>query len=44
VVVFDPAHEDDMKLVKRIVGMPGDTLEMRTSTSSGTGSGWRSPG
>jgi signal peptidase I len=29
VVVFDPAHEDDMKLVKRIVGMPGDTLEMR---------------
>jgi signal peptidase I len=29
VVVFDPAHEDRMKLVKRIVGMPGDTLEMR---------------
>ena len=29
VVVFDPRHEDDMKLVKRIVGMPGDTLEMR---------------
>ncbi len=29
VVVFDPTHEDDMKLVKRIVGMPGDTLEMR---------------
>jgi signal peptidase I len=29
VVVFDPAHEDDMKLVKRIVGMPGDTVEMR---------------
>jgi signal peptidase I len=29
VVVFDPAHEDEMKLVKRIVGMPGDTLEMR---------------
>jgi signal peptidase I len=29
VVVFDPAHEEDMKLVKRIVGMPGDTVEMR---------------
>lgn len=29
VVVFDPAHEENMKLVKRIVGMPGDTLEMR---------------
>jgi signal peptidase I len=29
VVVFDPTHEDDMKLVKRIVGMPGDTLQMR---------------
>lgn len=29
VVVFDPAHEDDMMLVKRIVGMPLDTLEMR---------------
>lgn len=29
VVVFDPAHEDEMKLVKRIVGMPGDTVEMR---------------
>lgn len=29
VVVFDPAHEDDLMLVKRIVGMPLDTLEMR---------------
>lgn len=29
VVVFDPSHEENMKLVKRIVGMPGDTLEMR---------------
>ncbi|TVP76277.1 MAG: signal peptidase I [Gemmatimonadales bacterium] len=29
VVVFDPAHEDDLMLVKRIVGMPMDTLEMR---------------
>jgi signal peptidase I len=29
VLVFDPAHEDDLKLVKRLIGMPGDTLEMR---------------
>jgi signal peptidase I len=29
VLVFDPAHEERMKLVKRLVGMPGDTLEMR---------------
>jgi signal peptidase I len=29
VLVFDPAHEDRMKLVKRLVGMPGDTVEMR---------------
>jgi signal peptidase I len=29
VIIFDPAHEDRMKLVKRLVGMPGDTLEMR---------------
>ncbi|MEX1257079.1 MAG: signal peptidase I [Gemmatimonadota bacterium] len=29
VLVFDPAHEEGMKLVKRLVGMPGDTLEMR---------------
>ena len=29
VLVFDPAHEEGIKLVKRLVGMPGDTLEMR---------------
>jgi signal peptidase I len=28
VLVFDPTHEDDMKLVKRLIGMPGDTLHM----------------
>ena len=28
VIVFDPHHEDDMKLVKRLVGLPGDTLQM----------------
>jgi signal peptidase I len=29
VIVFDPSHEPDMKLVKRLIGMPGDTLQMR---------------
>lgn len=29
VLVFDPHHEEDMKLVKRLIGLPGDTLEMR---------------
>ena len=29
VTVFDPPHEEDLKLVKRLVGMPGDTLSMR---------------
>ena len=28
VLVFDPPHEDELKLVKRLVGMPGDTLHM----------------
>ena len=30
--VFDPHHEIDMKLVKRLMGLPGDTLEMRGAT------------
>jgi len=29
VLVFDPPHEDRLKLVKRVVGMGGDTLSMR---------------
>lgn len=29
ILVFDPHHEEDLKLIKRLVGMPGDTLEMR---------------
>ena len=29
VLVFDPPHDDTLILVKRLVGMPGDTLEMR---------------
>jgi len=29
VLVFDPPHEDTLKLIKRLIGLPGDTLEMR---------------
>ena len=31
VLVFDPHHEVDMMLVKRLIGLPGDTLEMRNA-------------
>jgi signal peptidase I len=30
ILVFDPPHEETLKLIKRLVGMPGDTLEMRS--------------
>lgn len=30
VLVFDPHHEPDLKLIKRLIGLPGDTLEMRS--------------
>ena len=29
ILVFDPPHDDTLTLVKRLIGMPGDTLEMR---------------
>ena len=29
VLVFDPPHEKDLKLVKRLIGLPGDTVQMR---------------
>ncbi len=29
VIVFNPPHEPDKNYVKRLVGLPGDTLEMR---------------
>ncbi len=29
ILVFDPPHEENMKLVKRLMGLPGDTVEMR---------------
>lgn len=28
ILVFDPTHDPDLKLVKRLMGLPGDTLEM----------------
>lgn len=34
VLVFDPPHEETLKLVKRLVGMPGDTLQMRNRVLS----------
>ncbi len=37
VLIFDPAHEDRMKLVKRLVGMPGDTLAMEDKVLSVNG-------
>ncbi len=29
VIVFDPHHVEGMRLVKRVIGLPGDTVEMR---------------
>lgn len=29
VLVFDPPHEPDLMLIKRLIGVPGDELEMR---------------
>lgn len=29
VLIFDPTHVDDLKLVKRLIGMPGDTVSMK---------------
>ena len=29
VIVFDPSHVENLKLVKRLIGMPGDTLAMK---------------
>ncbi len=29
VLVFDPPHEEKLKLVKRLIGAPGDTVQMR---------------
>ena len=37
VLVFDPHHEAEDKLIKRLVGLPGDTLRMRDGVLSVNG-------
>lgn len=32
ILVFDPPHEDTLIVIKRLIGVPGDTLEMRDKT------------
>ena len=34
VLVFDPPHEEDLKLVKRLIGIPGDTISMAAGVLS----------
>jgi signal peptidase I len=29
ILVFDPPHEETLMLIKRLIGLPGDTLQMR---------------
>ena len=43
VLVFDPPHEETLKLIKRLIGMPGDTLEMRNRVLSLNGSVFDEP-
>lgn len=43
VVVFNPPHEPRKNYVKRLVGMPGDTLEMRDKTVYVNGAPLREP-
>ncbi len=43
VLVFDPPHTDEFRLVKRLVGMPGDTLEMRNAVLYVNGSAAEEP-
>ncbi len=43
ILVFDPPHEENMMLVKRLIGLPGDTLEMRDKTLYINGSAANEP-
>ncbi len=43
VVVFRPPHDPDLDVVKRIVGMPGDTLRMEGKTLLLNGSPYEEP-
>src|SRR5690606_14681479 len=37
VLVFDPPHEESLMLIKRLVGLPGDTLEVRENVRDVSG-------
>jgi len=43
VVVFEPPHEPGRSFVKRVVGLPGDTLEMREKTLFVNGAALQEP-
>lgn len=43
IVIFRPEHDPETDVVKRIVGVPGDTLEMRDRTLYVNGEGRREP-
>ena len=43
VVIIDPHHQEDIKLAKRVIGLPGDTLAMRSGTLSVNGNAVEEP-
>ncbi len=43
IVIFRPEHDPDTDVVKRLVGMPGDTLEMRDRVLYLNGERYREP-
>ncbi len=43
VLVFDPPHEPDLKLVKRLIGVPGDTVSMKDGVLTLNGQPQREP-
>ena len=43
VLVFDPPHEPDLKLVKRLIGAPGDTVSMKDGVLTLNGQIQREP-
>ena len=43
ILVFDPPHEPDLKLVKRLIGLPGDTVSMEDGVLSINGEAQNEP-
>ena len=43
IIIFRPEHDPETDVVKRLVGMPGDTLEMRARTLYVNGREYREP-